>query len=450
MATKILNNVGGSVVSLLLVIFTQISLQASAEEAVMTASGRTVDDVRASIRNIGTEELQSILRENPNTVLIDVRTQQEVNLTGGTIRAKRIHVIPRGWLEFRIGEAVPDRQTPIVVYCGTDRRSPLAADALSRLGYSNVKNYVDGFPAWKEAGLPIEVPDKAPESFLYSEPQKVIEGVWSAIGATAPSTYENSGHNNNLSFVITPDGVLVVNAGGNYLLASALHEEIKKITDQPVKYVVLENGQGHAALGSSYWQQQGAKVIAHIDAAHEIEENAASLLEQATLRNREKAFKTEVVLPDETFEGERIVIKMGGERIELLNLGPAHSPGDIMVWLPQKDLMITGDMAFHERLLPVFEHTDMAGWIETWDKFAAMKPKYIIPGHGGPTNLAKVTKYTRDYLTYMREKVGELLDKGGDLHDAYKIDQSAYEHLDTFEFLARQNAGRIFRSMEFE
>ena len=57
--------------------------------------------------------------------------------------------------------------------------------------------------------------DKAPDSMLYDKPQQVIEGVWSAIGATAPSRYENSGHNNNLSFVITSDGVLVVNDGAS-------------------------------------------------------------------------------------------------------------------------------------------------------------------------------------------------------------------------------------------
>lgn len=421
-----------------------------AQDAVPTPSGETVEQVKSRIGNINTQELQSILARDPNTVLIDVRTVREGNLTGGIIRAKRSLVIPRGWLEFRIADSVPDKATPIVVYCGTNRRSPLAADALARLGYTNVKNYVDGFPAWKKAGLPIEAPDKEPGSFLYSKPVKVIDGVWSAIGATAPSTYQNAGHNNNLSFIVTGDGVVVVNASGNYLLAQALHEEIRKITDQQVKYVVLENGQGHAALGSSYWQEQGVPVIAHADAAHELEENAENIVEQARIRTRDKAFGSRVTMPDETFEGERKVIELGGWRIELLNLGPAHSPGDIMVWLPQKSLIITGDMAFHQRLLPVFEHTDTAGWLETWEKLEALKPKYVIPGHGEPTNMDEVRKYTKGYLSYMREQIGKLLEEGGTLQDAYKIDQSAYEHLDTYEFLARQNAGRIFRSMEFE
>ena len=291
--------------------------------------------------------------------------------------------------------------------------------------------------------------DKAPQSVLYDLPREVVPGVWSAIGATAPRTYSNSGHNNNLSFVITDAGVLVVNAGDNYLLAKALHEEIKQLTDQPVRYVVLENGQGHAMLGSSYWQEQGVPVIAHIDALHEIEEQSFSLLETMQSRAGEKAEGTKMVMPDETFEDKKI-IQLGDQRIELLNLGPAHSPGDIIVWLPNERLVISGDMAFHQRMLPLFEHTDSGAWIETWDKFEALGAEVVIPGHGEPTDMATVRKYTRDYLVYLREKVGELIEDGGTLDEAYQIDQSPYMHLPTAEFLAKRNAGQVFQSMEFD
>ncbi len=291
--------------------------------------------------------------------------------------------------------------------------------------------------------------DKAPQSMLYDLPREVVPGVWSAIGATAPGTYANSGHNNNLSFVITAEGVLVVNGGDNYLLAKALHDEIRKITDQPVKYVVLENGQGHAMLGSNYWQEQGVPVIAHVDAAHEIKAQSFALLEVMQARAKEKAGGTKVVMPDITFEDKKI-IELGGERIELLNLGPAHSPGDIIVWLPGRKLVISGDMAFHQRMLPLFEHTDSKAWIETWDKFEALGAEVVIPGHGEPTDMATVRKYTRDYLVYLREKIAAVIENGGTLQEAYEIDQSPYMHLPTAEFLAKRNAGQVFQSMEFE
>ena len=399
--------------------------------------------------DIDTQALQEKIKSNKDLVIIDVRTPSEVSLLGGSINHPNEINIPRGWLEFRITDEVKNLDTPIVVYCGTNVRSPLAAKTLKAMGYTQVNNYKNGFVDWKKSKLAIKTPDAAPKSMLYSKPVKVIENVYSAIGETAPASYANSGHNNNLSFIVTDEGVLVVNAGDNYLLAKALHEEIKKVTDKPVKYVVLENGQGHAMLGSSYWQELGVPVIAHKDTAHEIEEYGAEVIDQMQEGRKDKALGTKLSMPDKTFD-DKMEITLGGVKIELLDLGPSHSPGDIMVWLPEESLIITGDMAFHQRLLPVFEHTDTAAWIETWDKFAALKAKYVIPGHGVATNMEKVTKYTKDYLVYMREEIGKVIEDGGGLQDAYKIDQSAYAHLPTFKILDKQNVGRIFRAMEFE
>ena len=75
---------------------------------------------------------------------------------------------------------------------------------------------------------------------------------------------------------------------------------------------------------------------------------------------------------------------------------------------------------------------------------------YVIPGHGHPTNMAQVTRFTRNYLLDLRAKVSEILDNGGDLAEAFYIDQERWRSLDTFEELAKRNAGRVFEEMEFE
>ena len=293
------------------------------------------------------------------------------------------------------------------------------------------------------------IPDQYPASELYSKPVEVIPHVWSAIGASGPPTYENAGHNNNLSFIVTGDGVIVVNGGASARLAKALHDEIKAITDQPVKLVINENGQGHAMLGNSYWAEQGVAILAHDDAAEEFKSRGHDILDRMKGYNRDKAEGTRVQGPTETFSDKK-VIKMGDFNIEVLWIGPAHSPGDISVWLPDQKLVIAGDMAFHERVPPIFDETDSKGWLESWDKFEALGALYVIPGHGHPTNIAQVRRYTKDYLVYLRGKVGELIEKGGDLQQAYEIDQTPFAHLDTFKELAKRNAGRVFRQMEFE
>lgn len=416
--------------------------------AVTQAAQRVLDAANQGIPQLDTAGLVAQLKAQPGTVVIDVRTPAELALSGH-LDAPFFFNITRGALEFQIETTVPDKATPIVVYCGVSQRSPLAADTLTRLGYANVKNYRDGFFNWKRAGLPVRFLDKAPDSFLYDLPQEVIPGVWSAIGATAPGTYENSGHNNNLSFIITPEGVVVMNAGDNTLLAQSLHDEIRKRTDRPVKYVVLENGQGHAMLGSGYWQQQGAKIVAQRDTAKHIEAQGHEALATMRARARDKAFRTEVVTPDIVYD-DKLDLSMGGWKIEVLHLGNAHHHGDTMIWLPQKKLVISGDTAFHVRMLPIFEDTDTARWIEVWDRFEALGAEAVIPGHGGPTDMATVRKWTRDYLVHLREKVAEVIRSGGSLDDAYKVDQSPYLHLHTADELARVNAGRVFRAMEFE
>jgi len=410
---------------------------------------QAIVEANKTITNIDTETLRKLLQENPKIEMVDVREANEIEFIGAYIDADESVNITRSWLEFDIGAHIKSKDSPIVVYCGTNQRSPLAAKTLMEMGYTNVKNYADGFQKWHELKLPVKEVNKAPDSLLYALPEKVTHNVYSAIGITGPGTYINSGHNNNLSFIITDEGVLVFNAGNNYLLAKALHHEIKQLTDQPVKYVVLENAQGHAMLGSNYWQEQGAQVIAHEDALEEMQTYGTEILERMQRGRRDKAQWTKLVYPDKTFK-DKLVIEMGGERFEIIRFGPGHSPGDSSMWLPKQKLLITGDMAFHERLMPIFEDTDTAGWIESWDKIEALNPEIIIPGHGSPTNIKEVTKYTKDYLVYMREKVAEVLDDGGSELDAYKIDQSMFSHLDTFHELALQNAGRIYRSMEFE
>lgn len=293
------------------------------------------------------------------------------------------------------------------------------------------------------------IADQYPGSVLYSKPIEVIPGVWSAIGATAPPTYENAGHNNNLSFIVTGDGVVVINSGASYLLAQALHAEIKSITRQPVVIVINENGQGHAMLGNSYWVEQAVPILAHEDAAAAFDKSGYSSLAQLRQYARENAEHTAVNLPTETFDDVKY-IERGVFRIEVRWLGAAHSAGDIVVWLPDQRLVISGDMAFHERLLPIFEETQTAAWLQSWERFEDLKALTVIPGHGHPTNMDQVRRYTRDYLLYLRGKVQELLDAGGDLQAAYQIDQSPYAHLHTFNELARKNAGRVFEQMEFE
>ncbi|MBL9009277.1 MAG: molybdopterin-synthase adenylyltransferase MoeB [Myxococcales bacterium] len=102
------------------------------------------------------------IRQKPPQVLIDVREGEE-NQEGYIPGSDWI---PRGKLEQRIEDAVPDRAADIVLYCAGGNRSALAARTLGELGYTQVRSLAGGFGAWKKAGLPIDKP------FVFTDAQK--------------------------------------------------------------------------------------------------------------------------------------------------------------------------------------------------------------------------------------------------------------------------------------
>ena len=406
-----------------------------------------VAQAKQIVKSIDTNNLQKMLEENPNIPLIDVRIKSDILKQGGYIQANKNVNISRDKLEFLISNEVnPEDQ--FVVYCYDGNISLLATKQLLEMGYKNVLHYKDSYNGWSKANLPSRSLDKYPESFLYSKVQEVASGVYTSIGITQPYLYESAGHNNNLGFVIGEESVLVWNAGTNYLLAQALHKEIKKITNKPVKYVILENSQGHAVLGSNYWKEQGAQIIAQDLVTQELEEKKTSMPQRMQKTLGDKFEFTQLVFPDETFTDSRS-FDLGGRIVEAHYFGYAHEHSDICIWLPKEKILFAGDLAFNNRLLPIFEITEIDKWLEAWESVEALEAQIVVPGHGEVTDMATVRKYTKDYLVYLRDQIQEILDNDGDLTDAYKIDMSAYEHLDTYRELGRQNIATVFKQMEF-
>jgi sulfur-carrier protein adenylyltransferase/sulfurtransferase len=112
-------------------------------------SKNILDEARAQIKSIDIDEARRMLQK-PGTVLLDVREGDEWR-QGHIPQAVGI---PRGFLELRVEEKVPDHMTPVILQCASGTRSLLAARSLRELGYENVYNLTGGFNAWKDRGLP--------------------------------------------------------------------------------------------------------------------------------------------------------------------------------------------------------------------------------------------------------------------------------------------------------
>src|SRR5918912_242526 len=117
----------------------------------MKTKAELLKDARS---RVGEVQPMEVSRQSPTPVLIDVREKQETD--AGMLPGAR-HV-PRGFLELRIEETVPDRNADVVLYCAGGTRSLLAAKTLAEMGDTRVRSLAGGFSAWKDAGLPLEMP----------------------------------------------------------------------------------------------------------------------------------------------------------------------------------------------------------------------------------------------------------------------------------------------------
>lgn len=284
------------------------------------------------------------------------------------------------------------------------------------------------------------------------KPLKVAEGVYTVVGSLIWHNPSNFGLNNNLTFMVFEDGVFVFNAGPNPAVAYSFHQQIKQITNKPVKWVAVENSQGHAYLGASYWVDQGVKNLYSHSVANRDFHNAYPFIKKSWGdRVGHNITETARDVSDKftTFEDKMTVDVGGGEIVQILNFGPGHTPGSTVVYLPSRNIVLPGDLAYNHRMLALFSYTDTQKWTETFEVFMEAMPKdvLVIPGHGSPTNMAKVKQDTYDYLKFMHKEVKAIIKAGGGIEDTAKIDQSAYKDRSVYEQTHKNNAAHIYKEM---
>lgn len=313
--------------------------------------------------------------------------------------------------------------------------------------------------AWRNACLALLVSIagwssnvSAAADFPVLMPQKIARDVYMVQGKPGVASQENRGFNSNAGFVVTRDGVVVIDALGTPALGQALVNAIRKITDKPIRTVIVTHYHADHFYGLQAFKQAGAQVWAHAAARDYLEgaEGAARL----TRRRLDLApwvdATTRLVAPDIWLDGNT-AYKLGGTNFEIVHLGPAHSPEDVIVIVREAGVIFTGDIIFAGRI-PFVGEADSKSWLQTFSTLLKLRPKIMVTGHGAPS-LAPETDLalTRDYLIYLREAMGRAVNDFVSFEDAYaQTDWSRYAKLPAFEAANRINAYGTYLLMEKE
>lgn len=282
------------------------------------------------------------------------------------------------------------------------------------------------------------------------KPVRVAPGVYAFIGETGGRTNLNYGMNANTGFIVTSAGVVVVDSGSGVPAAKAIHRAIRKVTRQPVRYVVNTGGQDHRWLGNGYFKKLGAQIIAAHPALADMQERGAMLLAGLKEVDAEIVADTAPVYPERLFEKQE-VLNLGGSQIHLLFFHGGHTPGDSVVWLPQSRVLFSGDMVYVDRLLGVLPFSNTRNWLASFGEIEKLEPARIIPGHGRICDLQQARAETRDYLILLREHMKEAVAQGVDLQAALdSLDQEGFAYLRNYGEFKGGNASRVYLETEAE
>ena len=281
--------------------------------------------------------------------------------------------------------------------------------------------------------------------------QPVAPGVYAFIGEKVGRTYDNEGLNANIGLVVTPAGALLIDSGASVQGAQKIHAAVKKVTDQPVKWVINTGGQDHRWLGNGHFIAQGAEVIAHASGKADLLARGGDHLAALRPVLKEKLDGTVPTLPTRWLTGSDETLNLGGTTIEVKHRGGAHTPGDLMVWLPQQRVVFSGDIVYVDRMLGVIPVSHTGRWLASFAALEALKPARIVPGHGEVCELPKAQAQTRDYLQALRSHMKQAVENGEDIGAAIKaFDAKPWMGLLNATELHPGNASRTYLELERE
>ncbi|MFO7593171.1 MAG: MBL fold metallo-hydrolase [Pseudomonadota bacterium] len=301
--------------------------------------------------------------------------------------------------------------------------------------------------------LAADAPDDEPLPYY-----RIADDTYMLFGNIAEVDGENRGWNGNAGFVVTDEGVFVIDALGTPKLGRRFVATIRSVTDKPIRYLLLtHNHPDHAYGAIAFRRNTEARVIAHRGTLNYInsEQMESSVAYRRDFIEKDMAdfaaVTPDILINDKPFSRQRF--SLGGKAFVVYNSGMHHSHGDLVLQqLPQKILWIS-DLAFNQRTTFMGDgHSKQALEGQDWllENFA--DALLMVPGHGSAqTAPFSMVSRTRRYMQRLRDEMGEAVEEGIGLQQA--VDASDFpEWHDTrlYELNHRANANFVYREMELE
>jgi glyoxylase-like metal-dependent hydrolase (beta-lactamase superfamily II) len=255
----------------------------------------------------------------------------------------------------------------------------------------------------------------------------------------------------NAGFVDTPDGILVMGGLASPVQGEAVVRTIRAQTRDSIRYLVLFAHHPDMQFGAIALRRAGARVIAHPDANLLAAEGGPDQMvadwDQVVGLQEMLGFEYANV-PDRPVTGIDTLV-LGGRRIVLWHPGTAHSPGDLMVWLPSEKILFTGDILVEDGVTMVVDGNSTV-LLQVLDAIDQLQPRVIVPGHGRiPVDPKALVDSTRRYFTALRTAMRAAVEDNVPMRRALSSLPPADEGRPvSLNSRLRRNANRVYLEME--
>ena len=296
------------------------------------------------------------------------------------------------------------------------------------------------------ASLHLAAATLAPGESLRAPPfvaRRLAEGVYAVMGDTG----RGSEGRPNAGFIVTREGVVVIEALASPRQGEALLRTIRGVTRQPVRWLVLTHHHPDHAFGAIVFRRAGAKVIAHPDRQMLASEGGEDALVADWVRvmglDAMRGFEF-ADTPDRPVTMSDSLL-LGGRTIVISHPGAGHSAGDLIVWLPKERVLFAGDLLIEDGVTMVVDGSarDLERGLA---KIDSLQPRVAVPGHGAiPARPGDLVARTRAYITGLESDMRAAIEKGVPMRRALAslppADESRPVSLNSRR---RRNAARVY------
>ncbi|WP_396430461.1 MBL fold metallo-hydrolase [Limnohabitans sp.] len=278
---------------------------------------------------------------------------------------------------------------------------------------------------------------------------QVTGPVYAIVGPLGQRSQANAGLNANYGFVLTANGVILIDSGASAFSAALLAQAVKMVTPKPIRWVLNTGSQDHRWLGNGYFAGQGAEIHALAGTVKTQQGFAAQQMANLLPFLAEQLQGTEPRLASKVHDGPEKKLDIDGLRLEWITTN-AHYPGDTMIHLPEHAVTFTGDLVYVDRLLGVLPQSSVRLAQVAFGRLQALKPVHVVPGHGRVTDMTKATRETGDYYAFLIEQVGVAARNMESISETLNklAMPTQFRHLQNFDELHRLNMNRVFVDFE--